>query len=228
MAYLYDCHVHTAETSWCGVLSAEDMVRRYAQAGYTGIVITDHYIREYFESLPERTWEDKVARYLEGYNGALAAGKKYGLTVLLGIELRFFNRIEDYLVYGLTPEFLREHPRLYDYTVETFIDFSRAHRLLIAQAHPFRPGQGHPRACLDGMKSSTEIPGRPITIMALEYAKRHSLIKLPVLMPTEHRCGVAGLPGPAGEYVGGLPSTCGKQNTSRKTQQESGGFVTLA
>ncbi|HHT73683.1 MAG TPA: PHP domain-containing protein [Firmicutes bacterium] len=226
MAYLYDCHVHTAETSWCGVLSAEDMVRRYAQAGYTGIVITDHYIREYFESLPERTWEDKVARYLEGYNGALAAGKKYGLTVLLGIELRFFNRIEDYLVYGLTPEFLREHPRLYDYTVETFIDFSRAHRLLIAQAHPFRPGQGPaPGACLDGMEVFNGNPRQTNNNhLALEYAKRHNLIQ--IAGSDAHQStdvGVAGvyLDRPVSTSVEFAEYLRENRIPPRKTQQES-------
>ena len=43
MTYLYDCHVHTAETSWCGRVPAGEMAQLYKQAGYTGIVIIDHY-----------------------------------------------------------------------------------------------------------------------------------------------------------------------------------------
>ena len=110
MAYLYDCHVHTSETSWCGMISAAEMVRLYAQAGYTGIVITDHYFQQYFESLPQKLWEEKIAVFLEGYRAAYAEGQARGLEVLLGVELRFHNRIEDYLVYGITPEFLVDHP----------------------------------------------------------------------------------------------------------------------
>jgi len=180
MAYLYDCHVHTAETSWCGVLRAEEMVRLYKRAGYTGIVITDHYFKEYFDSLEEKSWEDKTARYLKGYQAARAAGEDCGLEVLLGIELRFDGHIEDYLVYGLTPEFLAEHPRLYEHTVESFYSFSREHNLLIIQAHPFRPGQHPaPASCLDGVEVFNGNPRHNSSNhLALEYAQRHNLIQV--------------------------------------------------
>ena len=38
-----DIHVHTSETSSCGQVSAQEAVRLYEQAGYDGIIITDHY-----------------------------------------------------------------------------------------------------------------------------------------------------------------------------------------
>ena len=41
--YKYETHLHTSETSACAVSSAGDMVRAYADAGYTGIVVTDHF-----------------------------------------------------------------------------------------------------------------------------------------------------------------------------------------
>ena len=40
-----DIHVHTSETSSCGQVSAQEAVRLYEQAGYDGIIITDHYHR---------------------------------------------------------------------------------------------------------------------------------------------------------------------------------------
>lgn len=180
MSFLYDCHVHTAETSWCGVLPAEEMVRLYKDAGYTGIVIADHYFQEYFELLPERRWEDKVERYLAGYKAAYAAGQEWGLEVLFGIELRFHNRIEDFLVFGLTPEFLVEHPRLYEHTVESFFQFSQDHGLLVVQAHPFRPGQRPaPAQYLHGVEVFNGNPRHDSgNNLALEFAERHNLIQL--------------------------------------------------
>ena len=39
--YLYETHLHTKESSKCGLVPAAEMVRKYRNAGYTGIVITD-------------------------------------------------------------------------------------------------------------------------------------------------------------------------------------------
>lgn len=181
MTYLYDCHVHTAETSWCGRVPAGEMAQLYKQAGYTGIVITDHYFKEYFEAMPEDwSWEAKIEHYLTGYREAYREGQRIGLEVLLGMELRFHNRIEDYLVYGLTPEFLVEHPHLYDHTVESFIHFSRTHNLLIIQAHPFRTGQEPaPADCLDGVEVYNGNSGHDSrNHLALDYAEKHGLIQV--------------------------------------------------
>ena len=181
MAYLYDCHVHTAEVSWYGMVPAAEMVHLYKIAGYTGIVITDHYFKEYFEAMPDDwTWEQKIEHYLGGYKQAWEAGQKIGLEVLLGMELRFHNRIEDYLVYGITPEFLVEHPHLYEHTVESFIHFSREHDLMIIQAHPFRTGQEPaPADCLDGVEVYNGNSGHDSrNHLALDYAEKHGLIQV--------------------------------------------------
>ena len=47
------------------------MVRYYKEAGYNGIIITDHYYKEYFESMLEGSWEEKTDIYLSGYRAAL-------------------------------------------------------------------------------------------------------------------------------------------------------------
>lgn len=47
-AYLYDTHVHTSESSPCGRLNAQETVRLYSQAGFSGFCITDHYTRDFF------------------------------------------------------------------------------------------------------------------------------------------------------------------------------------
>jgi len=162
------------------MISAAEMVRLYAQAGYTGIVITDHYFQQYFESLPQKLWEEKIAVFLEGYRAAYAEGQARGLEVLLGVELRFHNRIEDYLVYGITPEFLVDHPRLYEHTVESFFEFSRNHNLLVVQAHPFRPGQAPARpAYLDGVEVYNGNPRHNSSNhLALDFARRYNLIQI--------------------------------------------------
>ena len=41
--FLLDMHMHTKETSSCGEVPAAEGVRLYKEAGYQGVMITDHY-----------------------------------------------------------------------------------------------------------------------------------------------------------------------------------------
>ena len=41
--YIYETHLHTSEGSACGRSKAADIVHAYKAAGYTGIIITDHF-----------------------------------------------------------------------------------------------------------------------------------------------------------------------------------------
>lgn len=138
--YLIDTHVHTSEVSSCGKVPAARMVQYYKDAGYQGIIITDHYYDRYFELLGDQPWEAKVQKYLSGYKAAFEEGKRIGLNVMLAIELRFHDSVEDYLVYGIDEDFLIENPELYKHTLESFKKLIENRDILIFQAHPFRPG----------------------------------------------------------------------------------------
>src|SRR5690606_22097394 len=135
--YKYDVHVHTAEVSPCGQVRARDIVKLYKDKGYDGIVITDHYYIEYFECLNETTWEDKIKSYLSGYYAAREAGYKYGIDVFLGMELRFKESINDFLIYGINENFLFDNPMLYEWNLEEFRQLKNKYDILIYQAHPY-------------------------------------------------------------------------------------------
>lgn len=96
--YKYDLHVHTSSVSPCAHVAAEEVVKLYQQAGYQGVVITDHFCEQFFESLPASSWRDKVRQYLAGYLAAREAGEKLGVDVLLGIEIRLAGSANEYLV----------------------------------------------------------------------------------------------------------------------------------
>lgn len=135
-----DTHVHTKETSFCGNIFAADVVKLYKEAGYDGIIITDHYYDGYFETLGDLSWIEKVDCYLRGYKRALEQGEKLGLKVFLGMEIRFTENPNDYLVYGITEEYLKENPELYKLGLKEFKKHIEKDELLIFQAHPFRNG----------------------------------------------------------------------------------------
>lgn len=140
--YRYEIHCHTAESSSCGRVKAERLVELYVQAGYDGVVITDHLNPDNPRKLLEadgipNTFENQVKRLLEGYHLARAAAGER-LVVLHGMELRFVNDPNDYLVYGMTEELLLRHPDVVSWGIRNFSRFAREHGLLVIQAHPFR------------------------------------------------------------------------------------------
>lgn len=136
--YKFDTHVHTSETSPCGKVDARTLVRLYRKAGYHGIVITDHFTRDFFEKLPHSNWHEKVNKYLSGYYTAYEEGKKAGIKVILGMEIKFTENNNEYLIYGFNPEFLYNNPRLYEMNIKTFKQLTENTPILIYQAHPFR------------------------------------------------------------------------------------------
>ncbi len=158
--YLLELHFHTAETSPCGHVPAEEGVRCYHEQGYSGIVITDHLIN-LVEGYPgEVSWETAVDRFLAGYRAAKRAGDALGLAIYLGAEIRFPNDHDnDYLVFGLTEKFLREQEWLYERDLAAFSALAHQNGMVIVQAHPFRKQcQPADPAYLDGIESYNANP----------------------------------------------------------------------
>jgi len=139
MSYKIDPHIHTSNTSPCGTIAGRRLADLYQQAGYDGIVITDHFCPEFFAGLGRMPWAEKIDRFLAGYRDAAARGHQIGLDVLLGLELRFPGHWQDFLVYGIGEESLKAHADLLDLGLEKFHALGREEGFLVYQAHPFRP-----------------------------------------------------------------------------------------
>lgn len=141
MEYLYETHFHTERVSPCGHVPAGEAVGAYRQKGYAGIIVTDHYYEGVLRQAGEGcSPQEQVDWWLSGYQQARQEGERQGLQVMLGMELRFAGGPEDYLVYGLCEEFLRQNPRLYAMTPASFSRLARENGLYFGQAHPFRKG----------------------------------------------------------------------------------------
>lgn len=139
--FKYEVHSHTGEVSPCAHEKARDIVNFYKIKGYQGIVITDHFHEEYLKSLGNMKWEEKIDLYHTGFREAFDEGKKLGMDIFWGIELRFTDHGNDYLVYGLDDAFLKSHENMYEYTLCDFYNVIRnIDQVLIYQAHPYRPG----------------------------------------------------------------------------------------
>ena len=135
-----DLHVHTSEISGCAHLTGEETVRLYAEAGYDAIVITNHYV-SYNKNRFDAAGLDFFKEYAKAFHLAEDAGKKYGLKVFCGYELRFDRNENDYLVYGLDLETAaKEGERFFKMGPREFSEYAKEHGILFYQAHPFRNG----------------------------------------------------------------------------------------
>ncbi len=137
MEYKYELHAHTNAVSRCAGITPEALIEEYKKAGYSGIVITEHYSPMTFN--PNEFFNKKKAmnHYLEGYRKAKQCETE-DFTVLLGMELRFYATVNDYLVYGITEEMLYSLPFLLKTYIKRASRFLRDMGCLFFQAHPFR------------------------------------------------------------------------------------------
>lgn len=138
MTFLTELHAHTSEVSRCAHLNAAGVVDRYLAAGYTTLVVANHF-NNYTLDTAGSDWQTRAAYYINGWKAAKdhAAGRMH---VLLGMEIRFPENGNDYLVFGMDEAYLLAHPFLYDMNLRDFSELVRRDGLLIIQAHPFRNG----------------------------------------------------------------------------------------
>lgn len=148
-----DPHVHTGDSSKCGRIPADELVDVYKAAGYDGVTITDHMHKGYINLLYCREdWDTCVDRYLDGYRRAKKRGDQVGLAVLLGMEIRFEENNNDYLVYGIDENWLYNNPYPYKMGPKEFFK-QFGNELLIIHAHPYRDGNEFVRLnCVHGVE----------------------------------------------------------------------------
>ncbi|HZK34646.1 MAG TPA: PHP-associated domain-containing protein [Bacillota bacterium] len=178
--YLYDTHVHASHASACAVNTGAEMVRAYANKGYSGLIMTDHFFNGNTSIRDDLGWEDRVNRFLKGYEDALAEGNKLGFSVFLGWE--YADEGMEFLTYGLGKDFLLKHPDMLTWNIEKYLDIARTSGGFISQAHPFREASYIDRIRLfpdyvdavEVINSSHEDPN--FDRKALRYAKENSLI----------------------------------------------------
>ena len=134
--YLYETHLHTKEASACSQNTGEEFVHAYKEAGYTGIIVTDHFFRGNSGIPRELPWEEWVDAFAKGYENAKEAGDKIGLQVFFGWEESYQGN--DFLIYGLDKEWLKQHPEIKDVTIEEQYRMVHEAGGMVVHAHPYR------------------------------------------------------------------------------------------
>ncbi len=135
--YLYELHMHTSHGSACGRATIGQMLCRYKELGFSGVVVTDHFLggnTAVDRSLP---WDEAVRAYAHAYTAGQQLARELDMDLLFGIE-EGYGGGKEFLVYGVEPEFLLERPFLRSASVETWSREVHGAGGVLIYAHPFR------------------------------------------------------------------------------------------
>ena len=133
-----ELHCHSSGFSECSELPPSEIIRCYRNAGYQGIVITNHFYP--WVSKNDKKYQKYIDEFLEEYHFTKELGEGVGIKVYLGMEIRFEENQNDYLLYGIDEDFVRGVPRQLE-TIYDFMPYLKEHPdVLFIQAHPFRNG----------------------------------------------------------------------------------------
>ena len=135
--YKYETHIHSIEGSACARSSARDMVQAYHQAGYTGFVLTNHFIRGNTSVPQNLDWKTRMQMYYDAYLEATDEGNKLDFDVLFGIE-EWYEHGKEILIYGIDLDFLQSHPELEYASIDTYAKLVHEAGGLLVHAHPHR------------------------------------------------------------------------------------------
>ena len=136
MAYIYETHLHTVESSACGKSHGNEYISFYKALGYSGIIVTDHFFNGNCGVPRDLPWEERVNLFCRGYEVAKEEGDKQNFQVFFSWECNFAG--DEYLVYGLDKQWLLDHPDILSWDHITHHNKVKEAGGLVVQAHPFR------------------------------------------------------------------------------------------
>ena len=184
--YIYEMHQHTAGCSACGVDDPVRTVKGLKAAGFTGVVLTNHFYRGNTGIRRHQEWADFVWPYIHAYETAKEVGDQLDFDVLFGLE-EGVGGGKEVLLYGISPQWVLEHPELRDLQ-GTREDLERLYTLvhdgggLMYQAHPFRvreyiadPWKPLPPACIDGVEAYNACNSPVENARAMSFARENDL-----------------------------------------------------
>ncbi len=134
--FLYETHMHTSEASACSIAGGKEMARAYKEAGYAGIIITDHNWGGNTRVDRKLSWREWVKEFFKGYEAAKEEGDKIGLDVFFGYEAGYNGT--EFLIYGPDQAWMLAHPEIRDASVEEQYRLIQEDGGMVIHAHPYR------------------------------------------------------------------------------------------
>jgi hypothetical protein len=174
--------MHTAQASACAASTAGEQIRAYKKRGYTGVVVTDHFVNGNTTCPPYLPWKNKIEHFARGYREAKKEGVRCKLDVFFGFEYGCGGL--DLLTYGIDIDFLLENPAMADMDLPRYSALVRKNSGFIVVAHPFRyimdRGYGVPAdpQWLDGVETYNATMHDEVNAAAGAFAGQYGLPRL--------------------------------------------------
>ena len=178
MMFKTELHCHSNDVSACARVDVNDIVKKFTEANYSTLVLSNHFSRGTYDHVGAESWEDWIDKFINGYE-KLKAAARGKLNVLLGMELRFNANDNDYLVFGITRKFLLKYPDIFTLNPHQFHAIAKENGCLFIQAHPFGNNmQVVPPDALDGVEVFNGHMGHDSrNDIAKAWAEKFNLIK---------------------------------------------------
>lgn len=201
MFYKYETHCHCSQSSRCGRSTSQEMVRAYHAAGFTGMVLTDHFVlgsTAVDRSLP---WADQMNCYWQAYLDAKKVGDELDFDVIFGIEHAYGDG-KEILIYGIDLPFLLANPDAPEIPLEEFVRRVHDYGGIVVQAHPYRNrwyvnmAVGPRTDLIDGVEvcNVCNQPGEDKQALALAQAGNYIMTcGGDIHLATDERLGTAGI-----------------------------------
>ncbi len=177
--FRYETHLHTSEASQCAEATGAEMVQAHLVAGYSGMIVTDHFFNGNCAISNHYPWEERVRRFCMGYDSAVKEATHTPFKVFFGWEYNYMGT--EFLTYGLDRQFLLNHPDMLSWPLLKYFDKVHEQGGFISHAHPFREASYIAELRLfpeyvDAVEVVNLRNDKPAyDKKALEYAKRHGL-----------------------------------------------------
>lgn len=134
--FLYETHLHTNQSSACAQNSGYEMAKAAHEAGYAGIIVTDHNWGGNTCISSQLPWEDWVLAFAKGYLDAKSYGDAHDFDVFFGYEAGY--NATEFLIYGVDIDWLIAHPEIRTATIEQQFHLVHEAGGMVIHAHPFR------------------------------------------------------------------------------------------
>ncbi len=177
--FCLELHMHTSQSSACGMGTPEEMVQAYLQAGYDGILITDHFLNGNTCVDLSQPWEKQIDDYCLAYEKAKAEGDRIGLSVFFGFEFNYDTT--EFVTIGMDKAWLKAHPEIMWIPVEEYLKLVRKDGGINIHVHPFREEKYiHTQRFYPDLVDAVEVLNlgnkkQEFNDKAMEYAKKHGL-----------------------------------------------------
>lgn len=173
-----EMHCHSATGSGCAKVYPTETPKLYVNAGYNGLVATDHFCLKMQHPGSYEEYKVKVERAILGYHVMKIAAPE-DFTVLLGAEMSLSTQsgCNHFLVYGLDEQFLYDSFCMTEMTLEELYNYLHENGKMIFQAHPYREGcsRNDPRF-LDGIEAFNNPRAKlPDNLQAEKWGIEHNM-----------------------------------------------------